>query len=443
MATSPMSEVIQHLRRTVLLRDGAGLTDGQLLEGFLSRRDEIAEATAKAQLARLQGVWTVASYEVEGKKLPGRTARGRAGKRPAPRRPPRRRWPAGVCGSATAPAAPGSGRSAPGGRAVFPLQAVQDAEEDLRLQTAPNRVTWQPVPRSDPGARAHAAGHQDTPRAGKSAGPSQAGAGARSRPRDGVAGRGWLSGEVLDVIGAALGGPWPRPELPATAGSCWVVFAQDEPPSYPDLRDAFLLPLGWRQGHTHSLALPAKVIALARGVAEALGERNWGLHLSRAAGLEDVRLSELDSHLEVASGWAALAGGLVAACEGRTPDPRVWATGGWGPGAGILRVGGLAAKRALAGEHKVQHFFVPGTPLDEAARLAEMLGRLRGARICPSGVRSGLLPDRPCPPFLRPRLPIPRKTAAVAHLSPRRHTACQEIGSRYRLQPAEEDSHDS
>lgn len=37
-----MSEVIQHLRRTVLLRDGAGLTDKQLLEDYISRRDEAA-----------------------------------------------------------------------------------------------------------------------------------------------------------------------------------------------------------------------------------------------------------------------------------------------------------------------------------------------------------------------------------------------------------------
>src|SRR5690242_5300063 len=42
MATNESSEVIQHLRRRVLLRDGAGLTDGQLLESFLSRRDEAA-----------------------------------------------------------------------------------------------------------------------------------------------------------------------------------------------------------------------------------------------------------------------------------------------------------------------------------------------------------------------------------------------------------------
>ena len=32
MANNQMSEVLQHLRRAALLRDGAGLTDGQLLE---------------------------------------------------------------------------------------------------------------------------------------------------------------------------------------------------------------------------------------------------------------------------------------------------------------------------------------------------------------------------------------------------------------------------
>jgi RNA polymerase sigma factor (sigma-70 family) len=57
MATSQMSEVIQHLRRAVLLQDGAGLTDGQLLEGYLSRRDQ----AALAALVRRHGpmVWGV------------------------------------------------------------------------------------------------------------------------------------------------------------------------------------------------------------------------------------------------------------------------------------------------------------------------------------------------------------------------------------------------
>jgi RNA polymerase sigma factor (sigma-70 family) len=57
MAASPLSEVVAHLRRTVLSRDGAGLTDGQLLEGFISRRDD----AALAALVRRHGpmVWGV------------------------------------------------------------------------------------------------------------------------------------------------------------------------------------------------------------------------------------------------------------------------------------------------------------------------------------------------------------------------------------------------
>jgi RNA polymerase sigma factor (sigma-70 family) len=44
MATSQMTDIIQHVRRVVLLADGAGLTDGQLLECFISRREEAALA---------------------------------------------------------------------------------------------------------------------------------------------------------------------------------------------------------------------------------------------------------------------------------------------------------------------------------------------------------------------------------------------------------------
>src|SRR5260370_39202143 len=40
MATSPMSKVIRHLRRAMLLRDGAGMTDEQLVTGFVAQRDD-------------------------------------------------------------------------------------------------------------------------------------------------------------------------------------------------------------------------------------------------------------------------------------------------------------------------------------------------------------------------------------------------------------------
>src|SRR4051812_34226686 len=57
MATSPMAELIQHLRRTALLQDGSRLTDGQLLEEYIRRRDEVAVAA----LVRRHGpvVWSV------------------------------------------------------------------------------------------------------------------------------------------------------------------------------------------------------------------------------------------------------------------------------------------------------------------------------------------------------------------------------------------------
>ena len=42
MATGQMNSVIRHLRRATLLRDGGGMTDGQLLGCFIDRQDEAA-----------------------------------------------------------------------------------------------------------------------------------------------------------------------------------------------------------------------------------------------------------------------------------------------------------------------------------------------------------------------------------------------------------------
>jgi RNA polymerase sigma factor (sigma-70 family) len=64
MVTSQISEVLQHLRRTVLLRGGAEVTDGQLLEDYLSRHDE----AALAALVRRHGpmVWGVCRRILRG-----------------------------------------------------------------------------------------------------------------------------------------------------------------------------------------------------------------------------------------------------------------------------------------------------------------------------------------------------------------------------------------
>ena len=42
MPTSATSHVIQHLRRAVLLQDGAGRTDGELLDYFIEQHDDAA-----------------------------------------------------------------------------------------------------------------------------------------------------------------------------------------------------------------------------------------------------------------------------------------------------------------------------------------------------------------------------------------------------------------
>lgn len=57
MATTDMSQVLQHLRKTLLRQDAAGMTDGQLLGCLIEHRDEAAFAA----LVRLHGpmVWGV------------------------------------------------------------------------------------------------------------------------------------------------------------------------------------------------------------------------------------------------------------------------------------------------------------------------------------------------------------------------------------------------
>jgi RNA polymerase sigma factor (sigma-70 family) len=57
MRTSPLQPVIQQLRKAVLVRDGAGLTDGQLLTLFIDQRDQVAfEALVKRHGPMVMGV---------------------------------------------------------------------------------------------------------------------------------------------------------------------------------------------------------------------------------------------------------------------------------------------------------------------------------------------------------------------------------------------------
>jgi len=42
MTQNPVSEILEHVRRTALLQAAAEQTDGELLEAFVQRRDSLA-----------------------------------------------------------------------------------------------------------------------------------------------------------------------------------------------------------------------------------------------------------------------------------------------------------------------------------------------------------------------------------------------------------------
>src|SRR5262249_3796709 len=56
MATPPLNEVTRQLRAMVLVRQGAGLTDGQLLECYVSRREAALEALVRRPGPMVWGV---------------------------------------------------------------------------------------------------------------------------------------------------------------------------------------------------------------------------------------------------------------------------------------------------------------------------------------------------------------------------------------------------
>src|SRR5260370_28721462 len=92
MATGQLSGVIQHLRRAMFLREGAGLTDGQLLEDYLSRRDEAALAALVLRHGPM--VWGVCRRVLRATTTTPRTLfRPRSSSSSARRRPScRGRW---------------------------------------------------------------------------------------------------------------------------------------------------------------------------------------------------------------------------------------------------------------------------------------------------------------------------------------------------------------
>lgn len=160
-----------------------------------------------------------------------------------------------------------------------------------------------------------------------------------------------------------------RPGLPANQGSCWIIFVLDRAEDCPVLKPAFVLPLEWRKEQPHSGQLPPSLAALADRVLQELSLTGWGLWPSQQAGMCEYDLSAWH-RLRGGSGWASLAGGLIIAAEGGTPERTIWATGEWrggnDPHPGFQRVDHLHEKLALASRWGVRRIFVPASQREEA-----------------------------------------------------------------------------
>ncbi len=166
-----------------------------------------------------------------------------------------------------------------------------------------------------------------------------------------------------------------RPSIPSASGSCWLVAGQCA--EFDFLEPALVIPLRWRLGTGHSPELPATLRELAD---EVLGEFNtsdrfsttapWGLGFPE--GCEGVDLSELE--LEVASGKAALVGGLFLAHWDVHANVAVGISATWGEGRDHNRVGFLEAKLLEAQRFGCRVFFVPEGSANEAKRFRDQWG---------------------------------------------------------------------
>ena len=219
----------------------------------------------------------------------------------------------------------------------------------------------------------------------------------------------WLRPEVWrraaenDAMPDSFRQSWQQPpELPATFGSCWVVFATQRDLPLALLQPALVLPLRWVPQQSHSSRLPSGLARLADEVLDVLIERggltsrDWGLALGDQ--LSGLDLSEMP--LDCPSGWASLAAGLLVADGRGTPDPLIWASGSWDDGDGIRPVEFLSEKLDLAVDSGAEVFFVPQVQVAEARRLNTriQIGCLRMAERDPVRALSDLTVRWQAPP---------------------------------------------
>jgi hypothetical protein len=200
-----------------------------------------------------------------------------------------------------------------------------------------------------------------------------------ARAEEAVEALGWLSPWWLrpDVIDAACqeqpvyAAYRRQPSLPYQPGGCWALLVN--PRRLKLLRDAFVLPLLWRESDSDDSCLPSSLRDLAGQVRRQLGDgfTNWRLSLPKPRDEDAIDLSPLDDGaFRASSAWASLAGGLLLAHEGLTPDTTVWASAAWDEAYGIGRVEGLQVKLEHAAERGAKHMFVPAQNQPDVAEWA-------------------------------------------------------------------------
>lgn len=178
-----------------------------------------------------------------------------------------------------------------------------------------------------------------------------------------------------------------RPDLPRTAGSCWVLFAADTV-RFPLLRDGFPVPLHWRRRlkdqtqetdpHTR---LPQQLRDEAKSVLEVMHKSkttgdpsqpdDWRLELA----LEDADLYDLSGLNDIStnSGWAALASGWLVATRSGRVDTKVWASACGGEN-GLIHVDPrtIQAKMRAAAFWGASTFAVADTQRQHNPNLADL-----------------------------------------------------------------------
>jgi len=184
-----------------------------------------------------------------------------------------------------------------------------------------------------------------------------------------------------------------EPLLPTDKGACNPIFVavpahlgvDQDALRKSALREAFFLPLEWRQASEDDSGLPPELIALARRVRQDLGlTTGWSLWRNASTGLRRVDLSGLKPTCD--SAWASLYVGLRLVRDGLRPKANVAVSAGWQSDEGVKEIGGIGEKCAVAKAFGCGVFFTTPAQIETL--------RAQGSAACALDMRALLVDER-------------------------------------------------